>query len=392
MKKVILRKGREASIIRKHPWVFSGAIKKNEGEPKDGDIVEVTDFQNNTLGLGHFQNGSIMVRICHFGEGELDQEFWNSKIQAAYEYRKKWILPYSGESNCFRLIHGEGDGLPGLVIDIYKDTAVVQCHSIGMHKQVKIIANALDNLNGQEINNIFCKNKGSLPGLYADENPDEFIKGKSTSETVKEYGHNFIVDWTEGQKTGFFLDQRENRKLLGNYSKGKDVLNTFCYSGGFSIYALKSGARKVVSVDISQKAMDWTEKNIKLNPDFEGHHESHVEDVMKFFKNHEDIYDIVIVDPPAFAKSIKKRHQAVQGYKRLNSLALDKVKKGGLLFTFSCSQVVDEKLFYNTIVAAAHESGKEVRVLQKLSQPADHPVNLFHPEGSYLKGLVLEVS
>ena len=278
------------------------------------------------------------------------------------------------------------------MIDIYGSTAVVQCHSIGMHIQRKRISQALQKAYGEKMNHIFCKSQGSLPKNYAEKNEDEFLLGNATNESVKEHGHNFYVNWELGQKTGFFLDQRENRKLLAKHAAGKSVLNTFCYSGGFSVYALQAGATEVLSVDISPKAIDWTERNVELNPGFKGTHKSSAEDVMEFFKTHEKSYDIIIVDPPAFAKSIKKRHQAVQGYKRLNSMAMRKVKLGGLLFTYSCSQVVDDKLFYHTIVAAAHDAGKNVRVMQRMSQPADHPVNLFHPEGSYLKGLVIEVS
>jgi len=388
---VTLKKGREASLERKHPWVFSGAIKKINGRPKDGEIVQVVNFKREILGVGHYQNGSIMVRVCHFGEGSLDQEFWNNKIKNALAYRKEWIFPNFGETNCYRLIHGEGDGLPGLVIDIYGSTAVVQCHSIGMHIQRKSISKALQASLGETIRHIFSKSQGSLPKNYGEQHEDEFLLGDASNENVKEHGHQFYVDWQLGQKTGFFLDQRENRNLLAKYATGKSVLNTFCYSGGFSVYALKAGASEVLSVDISPKAIDWTNKNVALNPDFIGKHESSAEDVMEFFKTHEKNYDIIVVDPPAFAKSIKKRHQAVQGYKRLNAMALRRVKSGGLLFTYSCSQVVDDKLFYHTIVAAAHEAGKNVRVMQRMSQPADHPVNLYHPEGSYLKGLVIEV-
>ena len=391
MQTIILKKGREASLQRKHPWVFSGAIHKIDGKPNDGDIVVVERSDGKVLGVGHYQNGSIMVRICQMGDGKLDQDFWNKKINAAQEYRKKWIFPFFGTTNCYRLIHGEGDGLPGLIIDIYNETAVVQCHSIGMHRQRAFISKAIQNTFGAIIKNIFCKSQSSLPQGYGNDHLDEFLLGTAKAETVSEYGHQFFVDWELGQKTGFFIDQRENRKLLGSFSAGKSVLNTFCYSGGFSVYALKAGATKVVSVDISQKAMDWTDKNVSLNSGFLGIHESRTEDVMQFFKNHEEHYDIVIVDPPAFAKNIKKRHKAVQGYKRLNASAIKNVAEGGLLFTFSCSQVVDDQLFYNTIVAAAHEAGRNARVMRRMSQPADHPVNLFHPEGSYLKGLVVQI-
>jgi len=304
---IILKKGREASLERKHPWVFSGAIKKILGKPDDGDIVQVKKFNDEILGAGHYQNGSIMVRICHFGEGELDEKFWFDKIAKANQYRKQWIFPFFGNTDCYRLIHGEGDGLPGLVIDIYADTAVVQCHSIGMHLQRTLIANSLKEIYGHDLKNIFCKSQTSLPQQYGADHPDEFLLGNAQSATVKEHDHQFFVDWELGQKTGFFLDQRENRKLLSEYSKDKTVLNTFCYSGGFSVYALKAGAKKVISVDISEKAIDWTNRNVQLNPGFAGAHDSQVADVMQFLKTPKTTYDIVVVDPPAFAKNIKKR-------------------------------------------------------------------------------------
>jgi len=388
---ITLKKNREASLLRKHPWVFSGAIQKKDSDLKDGQVVSVYSSNNVFLGTGHYQEGSIQVRICRFDEGDLDDEFWAKRLKAAYDYRKEWIFPFMGETNCYRLIHGEGDGLPGLVIDIYKTTAVVQCHSIGMFKQKEIIKQALQSIDGLELENIYCKSKTTLPSQYGAADKDQFLLGEAGTDVVTEYGHQFFVDWQKGQKTGFFLDQRENRKLLATYVKDKTVLNTFCYSGGFSVYALKAGASKVHSVDVSEKAIDWTNKNVALNGDFTNHHEATCMDTQQFFKEFTDQYDIVVVDPPAYAKNIKKRHQAVIGYKNLNAKAIMKIKTGGLLFTFSCSQVVDQPLFYNTIVAAAHEAGRQARVVHRLSQPGDHPVNLFHPEGSYLKGLVIQL-
>lgn len=391
MSEIVLKRNKDASLIRKHPWVFSGAIGQKPEDIKDGEIVSVYNYDKKYLGTGHFQDGSIQVRICRFDEGTLDQAFWNERLQSAYDYRKQWILSILEETNCFRLIHGEGDGLPGLVVDIYNKTAVVQCHSIGMYRQRQIIKEALLSIKELALNNIYCKSKNTLPKQYGAGDKDEFLAGAATQDIVMENGHQFFVDWELGQKTGFFLDQRENRNLLATYAKDKSVLNTFCYSGGFSVYALAAGAAKVHSVDVSSKAMDWTNKNIELNKKNIDRHQSTCQDTQQFFKENEETYDIVIVDPPAFAKNIKKRHQAVIGYKNLNAKAIRRVKPGGLLFTFSCSQVVSAPLFQNTIVAAAHEANRQGRIIHRLAQPGDHPVNLFHPEGSYLKGLVIQL-
>lgn len=391
LKKIILKKRKEASVLRFHPWIFSGAIYEKPSSIKDGEVVEVYDAKDNYLATGHFQRGSIMVRICSFEKTDLAQDFWNNKIQKAYQLRQSLSLS-SRDTNCYRLIHGEGDGLPGLIIDIYATTAVIQCHSIGMYYERTKIAQAIQQVYGDTILSIYNKSAAALPPDFGKTTQDDYLLGNGAEGTVSEYGHRFAVNWESGQKTGFFLDQRENRKLLAHYAKDKKILNAFCYSGGFSIYALQAGARLVHSVDISQKAIDLTNINVTLNEGFKGQHEAFTADVMQFIKNENSTnYDLMIVDPPAFAKSIKKRHNAVQGYKRLNSLALQKIAANGILFTFSCSQVVDERLFYNTIVSAAIEAGRKVRVLHRLSQPADHPVGLFHPEGSYLKGLVLFV-
>ncbi|MFT5167211.1 MAG: 23S rRNA (cytosine1962-C5)-methyltransferase [Saprospiraceae bacterium] len=390
MKKIILKKGKEASVLRFHPWIFSGAIYSKPEDIEDGDPVEVYSAGDQYLASGHYQNGSIMVRICTFEKTNLKQNFWTRKIQKAFQVRQLLNLAQSG-TNCYRLIHGEGDGLPGLIIDIYDKTAVVQCHSIGMYYEREKIAQALQLVFGEALNAIYDKSTTSLPPAFAATIQNDYLLGNGEDSVVMEYNHQFSVNWITGQKTGFFLDQRENRNLLAHYATGKKVLNAFCYSGGFSIYALKAGAQLVHSVDVSQKAMDLTDQNIQINAPYEGTHQSFTSDVMTFLKESETEYDLMIVDPPAFAKSISKRHNAVQGYKRLNSLALQKIGKNSLLFTFSCSQVVDEKLFYNTIVAAAIEANRKVSVLHRLTQPADHPVSLFHPEGSYLKGLVLYV-
>lgn len=391
MKKIYLKPGREASVRRFHPWVFSGGVKHIKEEIADGEIVEVYSHDNQYLASGHYQQGSILVRIFTFEQTTIDQLFWNSKIRNAFDYRQNIGLLQNTETNCYRLVHAEGDGLPGLIIDIYGKTAVMQCHSIGMHLERLKIVIALRDVLGHELEAIYDKSNSALPTKYAATVENSYLWGTSTSQIVKEYGHTFFVDWEIGQKTGFFLDQRENRFLLKKYAKGKNVLNAFCYSGGFSIYALKAGARLVHSVDSSQKAIEWTDKNVEINEGFEGVHASFTNDVLKYLQTAETIYDLMIVDPPAFAKTISKRHSAVQGYKRLNALALKKIAANGILFTFSCSQVVDESLFYNTITAAAIEAGRNIRVIQRLSQPPDHPVSLFHPEGAYLKGLVLWV-
>ncbi len=392
LKKIFLKQKKEAAVRRYHPWVFSGAIHHMEAFPEDGEIVEVHSQKGKYLATGHFQDGSISIRIFTFQQQEINQDFWNLKIEQAFKYRQVLGFP-SSNTDCYRLIHAEGDGLPGLVIDVYAGTAVVQCHSIGMHKNVQQIAEALRNSMRGHLKAIYDKSKESLPAKYATGVTNAYLWGQKNEARVIEYGHHFEVDWEKGQKTGFFLDQRENRLLLKTYCKGKKVLNTFAYSGGFSIYALAAGAEKVDSVDISQTAVNLIDKNTSLNGFGESVHQSHKADVLPFLKDTSDfLYDLIILDPPAYAKSVKKRHNAVQGYKRLNKVALEKIKAGGVLFTFSCSQVVNNTLFYNTVVAAAHEAGRQVKLMHRLSQPADHPVSLFHPEGAYLKGLVLYVS
>lgn len=390
---IYLKPGKEVPVLRFHPWVFSGAIQRITGSPPDGAIVEVFNNRNQLLGLGHFHHGSIAVRLLSFGAADLDEpSFWEQKLHVARLVRRTSALPALPETDCYRLVHGEGDGLPGLIIDVYGSTAVMQCHSIGMHRQRELIAGALKTVLGDGIQAIFDKSKEALPPEYAAGIQNSYLLGATgAGAIVAENGVHFRVDWEEGQKTGFFLDQRENRKLLAGFVHGKTVLNTFCYTGGFSCYALRAGARLVHSVDVSAKAMALTEENVGLNMPFEGRHAGFTADALTFFKNNEQTYDVVVVDPPAFAKSLNKRHNAVQGYKRLNEAALAKVTPGGILCTFSCSQVVDRELFYHTIAAAALEVRRPVRVLHHLTQGPDHPVSLFHPEGSYLKGLVLYV-
>lgn len=381
--KLILKNGKEQALDRKHPWIFSGAIYNIDPKLGEGDVAEVWTSKGNYLATGHYTNGSIMVRILSFDKRQLDATFWKDRIQSAYGYRKRCNLAGNDATNCFRLIHGEGDGLPGLVVDVYGSTVVVQPHSPGMSKAAADIAKAIEEVL-PNVTNIYLK--------PADTNNHEerFIKGELTEEVVYEHGNQFKVNWQTGQKTGFFLDQRDNRKLLGQYVNGKRVLNAFCYSGGFSVYAAKAGASMVHSVDSSSKAIGWTNDNAKLN-NVEQNHEAYCEDVMQFLKQVEEPYEVMVLDPPAYAKHLSARHRAVQGYKRLNVMGLQKLAPGGILFTFSCSQVVDRELFYNTIVAAAIEAGRNIRVMHHLSQPADHPVNIFHPEGAYLKGLALYV-
>lgn len=398
---IVLSKDKEKSIERKHPWVFSGAIHKIINEPpqlpENGELVKVVDFKNNFLAFGHFGDGTIAVRVISFVEQEINQDFWNKKIKAAYQVRESLNLTNNPNTNMYRLVHAEGDGLPGLIIDYYNGTAVIQCHSIGMYNYRNEIVEAIKKtFPKKELIAIYDKSAESL----AKNNPvsstgqasftNEYLYQASEPNLIGlENNCEFNLDWINGQKTGFFLDQRENRKLLGEFSKNKKVLNTFCYSGGFSVYALKAGAKLVHSVDSSQKAIDLTNQNIDLNK--LKNHESITSDTLSFLKQNTEDYDIIILDPPAYAKSQKAKHNAIQGYKRLNAMALKQIKSGGILFTFSCSQAVNRKLFYDTIMAAAIEVGRNVKVLHHLSQPADHPVSIFHPEGEYLKGLVLFV-
>jgi 23S rRNA (cytosine1962-C5)-methyltransferase len=396
MVKVFLKPGKELPVLRFHPWVFSGAIGRLEGNPDDGDVAEVYSKRGELLGVGHFHHGSIAVRLLHFGGADLqDTHFWLEKLRNALAVRMRAGVAGQADTNCFRLIHGEGDGLSGLVVDVYGATAVVQCHSIGMHRQRERIADALRRLPGLPLEAVYDKSVEALPAKYAETCANGYLWSASPepagSAVVTENGVSFKVDWETGQKTGFFLDQRDNRRLLAQFAPGKTVLNAFCYTGGFSCYALHAGAALVHSVDISAKAMELTAANAALNANESAVHEGFTDDVLRFLKNTDRLYEVMVIDPPAYAKSIEKRHNAVQGYKRLNVEAIKKVAPGGILFTFSCSQVVDRELFYHTIVAAAMEAGRPVRVLHHLTQGADHPVSLFHPEGSYLKGLVLYV-
>ena len=391
MVKIYLNKGKEQSLLRKHPWVFSGAIRNIEAEPEEGDVVSVFTSGGEWLGMGHYAPGSIAVRLFSFEEAEVDQEFWNKKISAAYELRRRIGLTDQPETNVYRLIYAEGDGLPGLIVDVYGQTAVLQAHSIGMWKARMNIAAALKEVLGDKLAAVYDKSAESIPVKGSAEVKNGYILGDGNSkDEVQENGNRFSIDWAGGQKTGFFIDQRDNRALLGLYAKGKKVLNTFCYTGGFSVYALKAGAAMVHSVDVSKKAIALTDENVQLNGQY-SNHASFAADTFEFFRDQEEVYDLIVLDPPAFAKRKNVRHNALMGYKRLNAEAIKKIAPGGILFTFSCSQVVDKYLFNNTIMAAAIEAGRNVKVLHQLNQPSDHPFSIFHPEGEYLKGLVLYV-
>jgi len=388
---ISLKKGKEISIERFHPWIFSGAIQSKTDALFDGCWVEVKSAKGSTLGYGHYQNGSIAVRMLSFEKESPTKSFWVDKLSKAYDVRVRSGVLADG-TNCFRLIHGEGDGLPGLIIDYYDGVAIVQAHDAGMHLDREVIAASLQQVIGTNLKSVYYKSQGTLPGKLRDAGTNEYLSGMGVvPHVVLEYGNKFFVDWEEGQKTGFFLDQRENRKLLANFSKSKNVLNTFCYTGGFSVYALNAGAALVHSVDASEKAIDLTRKNLELNGFNYNIHRCFAEDTFDFLNRKETAYDVIILDPPAFAKHRDARHQAVKGYQRLNAEAMKVIKPGGILFTFSCSQVVDRQLFYDTIVSAAIQAGRQIKVLHHLSQPADHPVSIFHPEGEYLKGLVLYV-
>lgn len=387
-KTVHIRKNKQHSIERRHPWIFSGALYSDNSELEDGDIVTVLDDKEKFVARGHFQHATIAVRVLSFEDRKLDQAFFNERIANAVELRVKQSL-LRPDNNICRLVHGEGDRLPGLIVDFYAGVAVIQSHSFGMFNSIELISKALESALGSSLIATYSKSSDTLPNR--EKTDDTYLYGTcETPHLALENGVKINIDWITGQKTGFFIDQRESRYLLGKYSKGKRVLNTFCYSGGFSLLALNNGALHVDSLDSSKKAMVLTDENIALN-NFEDRHTSIVADAMTFIKELKKDYDVIILDPPAFAKHKDKRHRAVQGYKRLNAHAIKQIKPGGIIFTFSCSQVVDKLLFNNTIIAAAIEAGRDVRILEQLHQPSDHPINAFHPEGEYLKGLVIQV-
>ncbi len=393
---IFLRRGKEESLERRHPWIFSGAIERikcEKEEIREGEIVDVFTKSGNFIARGHYQIGSIAVRVLSFDEEEIDQAWWNRRIAIAYDVRRTLGLTDNEQTTCYRLIHGEGDSLPGLVIDIYGSVAVVQCHSVGMYLSRMAIAEALREVYGNQLTAIYDKSSQTVPfkaGLNA---IDGYIWGGSDhkSVVVKENGEKFLVNWEEGQKTGFFLDQRYNRELVRHYAKGRTVLNTFCYTGGFSVYAASGGAVEVCSVDASERAVELADENMRLNFGEEYPHKAVAADAVEYLKQIGDKYDLIILDPPAFAKHHKVLGNAMQGYKRINARAISQIKAGGILFTFSCSQAVSKELFRTMVFSAAAIAGRKVRILHQLTQPADHPINIYHPEGEYLKGLVLYV-
>ncbi len=395
--KIILKSGKEISLLRLHPWVFSGAIKQIEGKVNEGQLVKVVDNKNNFLAIGHYQIGSIAVRIISFKEIPVDYKFWKEKISSTFRLRKALGLVNNPNLNVYRLINAEGDEMPGLIIDIYNDIAVTQFHSIGMYLAKDFILQALQEVMGNSLKAVYDKSEGTMPFKSPVKPKNGWLTPQPTSiaesegVTVSEYGNKFLIDFFDGQKTGFFIDQRENRKLLKEYSKDKSVLNMFCYTGAFSVYALQGGAKLVHSVDSSNKAIELTNKNVLLNFPDAKNHEAYAEDAFEFLNKMDDKYDLIILDPPAFAKHNEALNNALQGYKKLNQKALEKIRKGGLLFTFSCSQVVSKENFRKSVFAASVNAKRKVSILHQLTQPPDHAVSIFHPEGEYLKGLVLYV-
>ena len=395
MKNLQLKRGKEESLLRFHPWVFSGAIQSADEGLEDGDLVRVLNFEGRFIAVGHYQKGSIAVRVLSFRDVAIDDEFWYSRLLSALNMRIAIGLADHPDNNTYRLVHGEGDNLPGLVVDIYGQTAVMQAHSIGMHLARVSIAEQLQKVMQGRIENVYYKSETTLP--FMDEMENGFLIGGDNNNTAVENGLMFYVDWLRGQKTGFFVDQRENRSLLEQFAKGRKVLNMFCYTGGFSFYAMRGGATLVHSVDSSAKAIELTNRNVQLNFPGDARHQAFCEDAFKYLEKADNQYDLIILDPPAFAKHRGALHNALKGYTRLNNKAFQKIKafqiiqSGGILFTFSCSQVVSKDHFRNAVFTAAAQAGRKVRILHQLHQPADHPINIYHPEGEYLKGLVLYV-
>lgn len=391
--KIFLKPKKEDSLLRFHPWVFSGAIQRISGNPKEGDVVDVYSSGNEYLATGHYQVGSIAVRILSFEGEHPDQAFWEKRISEAFLLRKRLGLVDNTFNNTYRLVHGEGDCLPGLVVDVYGPTAVLQAHSVGMHMVRMELAQAIVKVMEGRVENVYYKSETTLPFKANVDSENGYLIGACDDQCLAmEYGLKFHVDWLRGQKTGFFVDQRENRSLLEKYAKDRNVLNMFCYTGGFSFYAMRGGAKLVHSVDSSAKAIDLTNKNVELNFPGDSRHEAFATDAFKFLVDMEpNKYDLIILDPPAFAKHREVLRNALQGYKKLNAKAFEKIKKGGVLFTFSCSQAVNKEQFRLAVFSAAAMSGRNVRILHQLTQPADHPINIYHPEGEYLKGLVLYV-
>lgn len=390
-KSIYLKRGKEESLLRFHPWVFSGAIHHADAGIQEGETVRVIASTGDFIAVGHYQVGSIAVRVLSFSDITIDKSFWRERLAAAITMRCHIGIADNPENNTYRLVHGEGDWLPGLVIDCYGSTAVMQAHSVGMHLNRMDICQALTDVMGGRIQQVYYKSETTLPYKAHLEEEDGFIFGHTDDDIAVENGLKFHVDWLRGQKTGFFVDQRENRSLLEHYSKDKTVLNMFCYTGGFSVYAMRGGAKYVHSVDSSAKAIEITNNNIGLNFPGDPRHEAYCEDAFRFLEEKKDKYDIVVLDPPAFAKHRAALHNALKGYIRLNAKGIRLVKEGGLLFTFSCSQAVSKDQFRSAVFTAAAQSGRKVRIIHQLHQPADHPINIYHPEGEYLKGLVLYV-
>lgn len=390
-KNLYLKRGKEESLKRFHPWVFSGAVQTIEGEPQEGEVVRVLTAEGGFIAVGHWQIGSIAVRVLSFEDEVIDAAFWKKRIQVAYDLRLAMRVAGREDNDMFRLVHGEGDFLPGLIVDVYGNTAVMQAHSVGMHVSRMDIARAIVEVTGGGVSHVYYKSETTLP-FKADLEPEnDFIIGGHDRNVATENGLRFYIDWLKGQKTGFFVDQRDNRALLETYARGRSVLNMFCYTGGFSVYAMRGGAKTVHSVDSSAKAIDLTNRNIEMNFPGDGRHEAFAEDAFKYLDAMGSQYDLIILDPPAFAKHKDALRQALKGYTRLNAKAFEKIKPGGILFTFSCSQVVSKDHFRMAVFTAAAQSGRRVRILHQLHQPADHPINIYHPEGEYLKGLVLYV-
>ncbi|MBO7113288.1 MAG: class I SAM-dependent rRNA methyltransferase [Bacteroidaceae bacterium] len=390
-KRVILKRGKEESLLRFHPWIFSGAIASIEGDPEEGDVVDVYTHEGKWIAVGHIQVGSIAVRVLSFKQEPIDENFWFKRLTVAYELRRSLGLTDRKDHNIFRLVHGEGDNLPGLVIDVYGHTAVMQAHSVGMHCDRMTIANALQKVMGKSVTGIYYKSETTLPFKADIDRGNGYIIGGPGNDTPLEYGMKMPVDWISGQKTGLFIDQRENRALLERYSKGRSVLNMFCYTGGFSLAALRGGAKLVHSVDSSARAIELTAGGVEDNFPGDSRHAAFAEDAFKYLDRMDSIYDLIILDPPAFAKHKDALKHALIGYRRLNQKAMEKIQPGGILFTFSCSQVVTKDQFRMAVFTAAAQAGRSVKILYQLHQPADHPINIFHPEGEYLKGLVLQV-
>ena len=391
-KNLYLKKGKEESLERFHPWIFSGAIHHIEGEPEEGEVVRVLTSEGDVIAVGHWQIGSIAVRVLDFEDKAVDGAYWEDRLRVAYDLRCAiGVAGHEKGNDTYRLVHGEGDCLPGLVVDVYGKTAVMQAHSVGMHVARHEIARALVAVTGGTVENVYYKSETTLPFKAELGQENGFIVGGSTENVAVENGLKFHIDWLKGQKTGFFVDQRDNRLLLEHYAHGRAVLNMFCYTGGFSVYAMRGGATLVHSVDSSAKAIDLTRANVELNFPGDARHEAYAEDAFKYLDAMGDQYDLIILDPPAFAKHKDALRQALKGYARLNAKAFSKIKPGGILFTFSCSQVVSKDHFRTAVFTAAAQSGRRVRILHQLHQPADHPVNIYHPEGEYLKGLVLYV-